>query len=80
MQSDSWAALCAVCLFLIPLCVILLNRQNYPTLRTRIILVYTLAVWYFGLKASVVLSERPVVRRALPLLLLLRSQIVIMFW
>ncbi len=35
---------------------------------------------HYGLKASVVLSEQPVGQHVLPLMMLLRSQVTILFW
>ena len=68
-------------LFLVPLLTLrTLRSWEYARLRGLIIAVFTLAVWHYGLKASTVLSERPVGTRALPLLLLLRSQVLIMLW
>lgn len=79
MHLQATYGLLTASLFSIPLLTMATTRY-YPALRTCIVVVWLLAGYHYGLKASTVLSGRPVPPAALPLVLLLRSQVVISLW
>ncbi|GAB4819726.1 hypothetical protein N2152v2_006772 [Parachlorella kessleri] len=67
--------------FLLPLILIWRDRRSYAAIRQKFLMTWLPSLWYFACRAGEVLNHVPSdSSRGLLLMLLLRSQVVMLFW